>query len=100
MQATMQALVYFLFLALGLFQIAATIAGIEHWFGLHWFFAAIIALFIAWTPVIGTVIGAAGAHYAWGWSWLSAILLFFGPLILMVAIVLAAGAFDETMANL
>ena len=31
----MQALVYFLFLALGLFQIAATIAGIEHWLDKH-----------------------------------------------------------------
>jgi hypothetical protein len=43
-----------------LFQIAPTIAAI------HWFFAGFIALFTAWSPIVGTVLGMVGAHYAWG----------------------------------
>lgn len=35
-------LVYILYVALGLFQIAATISGIEYWLGLHWFFAGLM----------------------------------------------------------
>ena len=81
--------------SLGLFQIAATIAGVEYWLGLHWFFAALIALFIAWTPVIGTILGMVGAHYAWGWSWLLAFLLFFGFLIVIGGIALAEGALNK-----
>lgn len=84
------ALGYILYLALGLFQIAATIAGIQYWLGLHWLFAGLIALIIAWTPLIGTVLGMLGAHYAWGWSWVSAFLLFFGSLIVIAGIALAA----------
>jgi hypothetical protein len=99
MQALMQTLGFILFLALGLFQLAATIAGLEDWLGLHWFFAVFIALLVAWTPVIGTVLGMMGAHYAWGWSWLSAFLLFFGPLILIAAIALAAGALEWVRAR-
>ena len=98
----MQALAYIyipLYLVLGLFQISATIAGIEHWLGIHWFFAGIIAIFVAWTPVIGTVLGMVGAHYAWGWSWLSAFLLFFGPLIVIAGIAVAAGALEKVRAR-
>lgn len=91
----MRAIAYILYLTLGLFQIAATIAGIEHWPGLHWLIAGTIALFLAWTPVVGTVLGMAGAHYAWGWSWISAFLLFFGPLVLIAGLALAAGAFEK-----
>lgn len=95
----MQALGYILYLALGIFQIAGTISGIEYWLGLHWFFAGLIALFIAWTPVIGTVLGMVGAHYAWHWSWLSAFLLFFGPLIVIAGIALAASAVEKVRAH-
>ncbi len=95
MQALAFTVAFILYLGLGLFQIAATIAGIEHWFGIHWFFAGIIALFIAWSPIVGTVLGMVGAHYAWGWSWLSAFLLFFGPLIVIAGIALAAGALEK-----
>ena len=84
----MQPVAYVLYLILGLFGFFATIAGVQVWFGIHWFFAALIAIFLAWTPFIGTVAGVAGAHYAWGWSWLAAILLFFGPLIVVVVLVL------------
>jgi hypothetical protein len=89
----MQAIAFILYMALGLFQIAATIVGIEHWLGIPWFFAAIIAMLIAWLPVIGTILGMVGAHYAWGWSWLSAFLLFFGPLLVIGGIVLAGDIF-------
>jgi hypothetical protein len=91
----MQALGYILYLGLGIFQITATIAGIERWLGIHWVFAGIIALFVAWTPVIGTALGMVGAHFAWGWSWLSAFLLFFGPLIVIAGIAIAASTLKK-----
>lgn len=45
--------------------------------------------------MIGTILGVAGAHYAWGWSWLSALLLFFGPQVVIAGIALAAAAVDK-----
>lgn len=95
----MQALACIPYLLLGLFQIVATIAGIEHWLGIHWFFAGIIAIFVASMPVIGTVLGMAGAHYAWGWSWLAAFFLFFGPLIVVGGIVLATDVLEKCRAR-
>lgn len=95
----MQALACIPYLLLGLFQLVATIAGIEHWLGIHWFFAGIIAIFVASIPVIGTVLGMVGAHYAWGWSWPSAFLLFFGPLIVAGGIALAADGLENIRAR-
>ncbi len=88
---------FILYLGLGLFQIAGVTAGIEYWLGIHWFFAGIIAVLIAWSPIVGTVLGMVGAHYAWGWSWLSAFLLFWGPLIVIAGIALAAGTFEKVL---
>jgi|SRR5882672_370866 len=95
MQALALTLAFILYLGLGIFQMAAAIAGIEHWLGIHWFFAGLIALFVAWSPIVGTGLGMVGAHYAWGWSWLSSFLLFFGPLIVIACIALAAGALEK-----
>lgn len=91
----MRGLAYVLYLGLGLFQIAATIAGIQYWLGFHWLIAAVIAFFTASWPVVGTILGMVGAHYAWGWSWFAAFLLFFGSLILIFGIALATGVFSR-----
>ena len=91
----MQAVAFVLYLVLGLFQVAATIGGLEVWFGLHWFLATVIALFLASWPIVGTALGMFGAHAAWGWSWLSGFLLFFSPLLVIGALALATGALER-----
>lgn len=77
---------------LGLFQLAAVMAGLEDWVGLHWIFAVVAAFFIAYIPVVGTVVGMFGAVTAWQWSWLQAGTLFFGPFVAIVVLSIAAGA--------
>lgn len=68
----MQALMLIAYVVLGLFQLAAVIAGLEDWIGLHWIISASLALFIAYMALVGTVIGMFGAVTAWHWSWLEA----------------------------
>ena len=77
------ALGYFL---LGLVQFLAVITGLQV-FGVHWLLSAFIALFVAYTPIIGTAAGVYGAMYGWNWELLPALALFLGPLV--VALVIA-----------
>ena len=86
----MGALAVPLYIGIGIFQMAAIMAGLEDWLGLHWFFAIFLAFPIAYIPVIGAVLGVAGAVTAWGWEWWQAGLLFFGAFALSLA--LGAGA--------
>lgn len=57
---------FIIYLGLGLLQLAAIIAGLENWIGLHWLLAAIVAFPLAYLPLAGTVIGIVGAITAWG----------------------------------
>lgn len=75
------------FLIMSLFQFFAIIGGFEIWLGLHWIIAVPLAFIFAGIPIVGTIFGMCGAVYAWGWSWLSAFLLFCGPFILLFSIV-------------
>ena len=70
-------LVYF---ALGLIQILATVDGVAYWTGLPGFLSWIIALAIAYIPLVGTIAGYLGALNIWGWEIWQAALLFFGGL--------------------
>ena len=54
---------------LGIYQLAAIIAGIEYWLELPWIISIFIAFFITYIPLIGTAMGVLGAVTAWGWSW-------------------------------
>jgi hypothetical protein len=82
------------YLLLGLFQLAAVMAGLVDWVGLHWLFAALVAMFIAYIPVVGTVLGIVGAVTAWDWHWLMATALFAGPFLVMLVLVLGGAAAD------
>lgn len=73
---------FIIYAVLGLFQLAAIMAGLEDWLGFHWIFAFIGGMFLAYIPVIGTIVGIFGAVKIWDWSWLTAIGLFFSPLII------------------
>lgn len=75
------------YILLGLFQLAAIMAGLEEWLGLHWIFAIMLASFIAYIPLLGTIVGVMGAMEAWHWDLWQSIGLFFGPLILIVTVV-------------
>ena len=93
----MQVVGFLIFLALGILQIAATIAGLEDWLGLPGFIAVILALFFAWMPLVGTLVGMVGAVTVWGWSWPAAIGLFFGPLIVMAIFAVLVGGYEALM---
>ena len=78
----MQAFGFVILLAIGLIQFAATMAGLTSWLGLRWLPAALVSIFLGWTPLVGSLLGFLGAFKVWGWEWWQAALLFFGlPLI-------------------
>ena len=83
----MRALAVFLYFALGLLQLAAILAGLQDWLGLHWLIALLGALLCAYIPLLGTILGMAGAVTAWAWPWSLALALFFGPFMLLLAFV-------------
>lgn len=68
------------YFAIGILQWFATIDGLEHWFGISGFFAFILSGFIAYIPLVGTIAGFKGAIDVWGWSFIEAGALFFGPM--------------------
>jgi heme/copper-type cytochrome/quinol oxidase subunit 2 len=85
MKATLFAAGYTGYLIFGLFQIAATASGIEHFTGLWWFMCWIGAILIGWVPVVGTALGIYGAHAQWEWSLPASYALFIGlPILLFV----------------
>jgi len=91
----MQIIGYIGYIILGLFQLAAIMAGFEDWLGLHWIIAALLSLFITYIPLVGTVVGMFGAVTAWHWSWLQAGSLFFGPFVLILIIVIVSNALES-----
>jgi len=70
------------YVGVGFLQLWATYAGAV-WLGLGTVLAVIADVALAWVPVAGTVCGVLGAHYVWGWGWLSIALLFFLPYVLV-----------------
>lgn len=91
----MKAIIPIAYFILGLFQLAAFMSGLEVWLDIHWLLAAIIAVPLSYIPILGTVLGVVGAHSGWGWSWLSALALFFGPMAAIFAISAANGGLQR-----
>lgn len=87
-----------IYFGIGLLQLAAIQGGIEDWWGWHWLIAIVIALPIAYIPLVGTVVGVMGAMKSWGWSLLTSILLFGWPYVLFV-IVLVGGGVSEAFSK-
>ena len=79
-----------LYIIMGTIQMAAIMAGLEHWLGLYWLIAIILAFPLGYFPIVGPILGIAGAVTAWHWAWWQAALLFFGAFGLSLA--LGAGA--------
>lgn len=82
----MQIIGFIVFIGVGLFQMAAIIAGLEHWTGLPSIVSMIIALIITYIPLVGQVVGILGAMKGWGWEWWQATILFFGGLLMPLLI--------------
>ena len=84
-------LFYIVYLGMGLLQLAAICGGIKIWLGWPGLLAGIAALFVAYIPIVGTVLGIFGAVKAWDWSWTAAILFFCWQWILFAIIFAGAG---------
>jgi hypothetical protein len=83
---------YFL---VGLVQLFAIIAGIDYALGWGTVVSAIIALFITYIPIIGSVAGMYGAVNVWDWSIWQAGVLFFWYVPVLAAMVLYGAVFDR-----
>jgi hypothetical protein len=57
---------YVVYLAMGFVQLLAIVAGVQEWLDISWVLAGIVALFLAYIPAIGTIVGIMGAVEAWG----------------------------------
>lgn len=88
-------ILFIAYLVLGLFQMAAVIAGLEDWLGFHWLIALPLAFFLAYIPLIGTGLGIAGAITAWGWTWIQACALFFGPFVVILIFAFISAMLDK-----
>ena len=84
---------YLCYFAIGTVQLFACWAGAQVWFDIGPILAFIIGIFLAYIPIIGTLLGIYGAITAWDWSLFNAILLFFGPFVIAGIYCIVAGAF-------
>ena len=89
---------FVVFFGMGIFQMAAIIAGFNVWLGWNWFLSLVIALFITYIPLVGQIVGIMGAVKGWGWEWWQAALLFFGGLLAPLVIG-GAGALLDFLAT-
>lgn len=74
----------------GIVQLFAVMDGIEYGIGLDGFFNTMLALFLAWFPIVGSAVGVYGAINVWDWSFVQAGVLFFWyvPVFIIVCLVL------------
>jgi hypothetical protein len=89
------AVIFLANIALSLFQAGAIVAGLEYWTDWNqWVCGAIVGLLVFGfrIPFISLPLGIVGAHYGWEWSWLSSIVLFTAPFLLVLAIAAVSGA--------
>lgn len=91
----MQAIGFLVYMAIGVLQLFAIAAGLESWWGVNTFFSFFFAFFFAYLPLIGSIVGFAGAMNAWGWEWWQAGGLFFGGLIITFVMVGGASIIDR-----
>ena len=96
MLGTVLAIGYFV---LGIIQWWATIDGLEYWFDISGFMAFILSGFIAYIPLIGTIAGFKGAMDVWGWDFMEAALLFFGPFGVIAVVAIFGSILDKASSN-
>lgn len=85
-----------IYICLSALQFFALMDGFAYWLGTPGFINFFLALFGGGIPILGTIGGIVGATQVWGWSLSSAILLFFGPLLLVAAITIVIGLTENS----
>ena len=84
------------FAGMGCVQFLAIWDGAEAVLGLSSFAAIVLSLFLAWIPLVGSVLGVFGAHETWGWSWMASIALFTWWIVASGVIVAVDAFGDDT----
>jgi hypothetical protein len=79
------------FMLMGMVQFFAIWDGVAFALDIPSILAFILALFLAWMPLVGAVAGVYGAVNVWDWVWWQAGLLFFGVQLLALAAMGGAG---------
>ena len=85
-------IVYF---CLSILQFFALMDGFAYWLGTPGILNFVLAFFGAGIPLLGTIGGIVGATQVWGWELSQALLLFFGPLGVVIVLGLIANLFDN-----
>lgn len=80
------------YIVVGLVQLVAIMDGVAYALDISRFFAAIIALFVTYIPLLGSVLGVYGAVNVWDWSLIQAGLLFFWYVPIFIVVLLLEGA--------
>tara|TARA_B100001175_G_C19163194_1_gene473851 strand:+ start:84 stop:374 length:291 start_codon:yes stop_codon:yes gene_type:complete len=83
------------YVVIGILQWFATMDGLMYWFGISGIFAFFLSGFIAYIPLLGTIAGFKGAMDVWGWSFLEAGALFFGPFLIVSIISILVIVFER-----
>lgn len=81
---------------MGFVQIFAILGGLHEWVGLPRIICAIIAIPVAYIPILGTIVGIMGAIEYFGWSTTTAIIFFCWPYIFYIPAIL----FDTASSNI
>ena len=95
MRGTLLVVGIVLYLVLGLIQLLAISAGIVGWLGVPSLLAGFVALFLAYTPIVGPIVGSFGAIKVWGWSVWSAVGLFGISFLIPFALALSEGVAEK-----
>ena len=74
------------FFVMGIVQLFAAWDGFMYMLGVGSFVGGLLALFTAYIPIIGSLLGMYGAMNVWEWSFLQSFVLFFWYLILIAAV--------------
>ncbi len=70
------------YVCIGFLQFFAIVDGIEAWLDIPHLLALLVAVFMAWFPLVGQILGFFSAWMVWDWHFFGAFALFFWPLIL------------------
>ena len=91
----MQVFIAILYLIVGIAQLFAIMDGLEYVMGIGGIINFFLSLILAYTPIVGSILGVYGAVSVWGWGLLQAFLLFFGYIILAIVFTAIEMAFSR-----
>ena len=83
------------YLVIGLVQLFAIVGGIDYALGIGTVLSFIIAVFITYIPLVGSIAGVYGAINVWDWSIWQAVVLFFWYVPVYLLIVAIARFSDD-----